>query len=89
LALGEEFHRNRVTLISCQIGGLPSHLQGRWTRERLHQTVMKLCAQGRLDPLPLVSHVIDAHDAASAYALLDAPPDDLLQVILDFRRGDL
>ena len=89
LALGEEFHHNRVTLISCQIGGVPSHLQGRWTRERLHETVMKLCVQGRLDPLPLVSHVIDAHDAASAYALLDAPRDDLLQVILDFRRGDL
>jgi threonine dehydrogenase-like Zn-dependent dehydrogenase len=48
---------------------------------------MKLCAQARLDPLPLVSHVIDAHDAASAYALLDSPPDDLLQVILDFRGG--
>ena len=87
LALGEEFHHNRVTLISCQISGVPSHLQGRWTRERLHETVMRLCAQGRLDPLPLVSHVIDAHDAASGYALLDAPPEDLLQVILDFRDG--
>ena len=87
LALGEEFHHNRVTLISCQIGGVPPHLLGRWTRERLHETVMKLCAQGRLDPLPLVSHVIDAHDAANAYALLDSPPDNLLQVILDFRGG--
>ena len=87
LALGEEFHHNRVTLISCQIGGVPPHLLGRWTRERLHETVMKLCAQGRLDPLPLVSHVIDAHDAANAYALLDSPPDKLLQVILDFRGG--
>jgi threonine dehydrogenase-like Zn-dependent dehydrogenase len=87
LALGEEFHHNRVTLISCQIGGVPPHLQGRWTRERLHETVMKLCAQARLDPLPLVSHVIDAQDAASAYALLDSPSDDLLQVILDFRGG--
>ena len=43
---------------------------------------------GRLDPLPLVSHVIDAHDAANAYALLDSPPDNLLQVILDFRGGN-
>jgi 2-desacetyl-2-hydroxyethyl bacteriochlorophyllide A dehydrogenase len=87
LTLGEEFHHNRVTLISCQIGGVPAHLRGRWTSERLHETVMELCAEGRLDPLPLVSHVIDAHDAASAYALLDSPPDDLLQVILDFRGG--
>jgi 2-desacetyl-2-hydroxyethyl bacteriochlorophyllide A dehydrogenase len=85
LALSEEFYHNRVTLISCQIGAVPAHLQGRWTRERLHETVMKLCVDGRLDPLPLVSHVIDAHDAERAYALLDSPPDNLLQVILDFR----
>lgn len=87
LALGEEFHLNRVTVQSSQIGALPSHLAARWTRERLHETVMTLCAQGRLDPLPLVTHVLDAREAADAYALLDAPPADLLQVILDFGGG--
>ena len=44
LALGEEFHHNRVTLVSSQIGGVPAALRGRWTRERLHETVMTLCA---------------------------------------------
>ncbi len=48
---------------------------------------MKLCAEGRLDPLPLVSHLLPALEAANAYALIDEPPPDLLQVILDFR-GD-
>jgi threonine dehydrogenase-like Zn-dependent dehydrogenase len=85
LALGEEFHHNRVTLIS-QIGGVPLHLLGRWTRDRLHETVMKLCAQGRLDPLPLISHVIDAH-MPRTHTPADSPPDNLLQVILDFRGG--
>ena len=56
-ALGEEFHHNRVTLVSSQIGSVPTALRDRWTRERLHETVMSLCASGRLDPLPLVSHV--------------------------------
>ncbi len=87
LRLGEEFHHNRVTLVTSQIGALPTDLAGRWSRERLHETVMKLCATGRLDPLPLVSHVLAARDAAAAFLLLDEPPADLLQVILDFRAG--
>lgn len=84
LALGEEFHHNRVTLISSQIGSLPLALRDRWDRERLYQTVIRLCAAGRLDPMPLVSHVIPATSAAEAYRLLDSPPPDLLQVILNF-----
>jgi 2-desacetyl-2-hydroxyethyl bacteriochlorophyllide A dehydrogenase len=84
LALGEEFHHNRVTLISSQIGSLPLALRDRWSRERLHRTVIKLCATGRLDPMPLVSHVIPATSAAEAYELVDSSPADLLQVILSF-----
>lgn len=88
LALGEEFHHNQVTIQASQIGAVPPHLQGRWTRRRLHETVMDLCARGRLDPRPLVSHVIDARDAPEAYALIDDPPEDLLQVVLDFTREE-
>ena len=84
LALGEEFHHNRVRLVSSQIGALPSGLRDRWTRERLHETVMRLWASGRLDPSPLISHVIPAREAAVAYQLIDQPPADLLQVLLDF-----
>ena len=86
LALGEEFHHNRVSIIASQIGSVPPALSARWTRERLHQTVMSLCAAGRLDPLPLVSHVISARDAAEAYRLIDKPPEELLQVVLDFAK---
>jgi 2-desacetyl-2-hydroxyethyl bacteriochlorophyllide A dehydrogenase len=84
LALGEEFHHNQVTLVSSQIGGLPLSLRDRWTPERLHDTVIRLCAAGRLDPLPLVSHVIPARSAAEAYRLVDSPSPDLVQVILSF-----
>ena len=84
LVLGEEFHHNRVNLISSQISALPVALRERWSRERLHRTVMQLCATRRLDPLPLISHVLPAADAAAAYELIDRPPPDLLQVILDF-----
>jgi hypothetical protein len=82
--LGEEFHHNQVTLISSQIANVPPALRNRWSRDRLHQTVMRLCAGGRLDPMPLVSRVIPATQAAEAYRLLDSPPAELMQVILSF-----
>jgi threonine dehydrogenase-like Zn-dependent dehydrogenase len=88
LALGEEFHHNRVTLVASQIGGLPAGLQDRWSRDRLHQTFIQLCAAGRADPLPLISHVLPATEAAEAYRLIDSPPPDLLQVILSFAGAD-
>ena len=87
LDLSEEFHHNRVTIVASQIGAVPPALSSRWTRERLHETVIKLCAAGRIDPLPLVSHVLPARDCAEAYRLIDDLPADLLQVILDFRSG--
>ena len=84
LALGEEFHHNQVTLISSQIANVPPALRNRWSRDRLHETVMRLCAGKRLDPMPLVSRVIPATQAAEAYRLLDSPPAELMQVILSF-----
>lgn len=85
LDLGEEFHHNRISIVASQIGGLPAGLAGRWTNERLHRTVMALIADGRLDVAPLVSLVLPAAQAASAYELLDKDPGSTLQVVLDFR----
>jgi threonine dehydrogenase-like Zn-dependent dehydrogenase len=70
--------------VSSQIGSLPVSLRDRWTPQRLHDTVIRLYASGRLDPMPLVSHVIPARSAAEAYRLVDSPPPDLVQVILSF-----
>jgi len=87
LRLGEEFHHNRVQLVSSQISSAPLGLAQRWSPERMHRTVIDLVAEGRLDVLPLVSHVVPAPLAAEAYALLDADPASALQVVLDFRPG--
>jgi 2-desacetyl-2-hydroxyethyl bacteriochlorophyllide A dehydrogenase len=85
LRLGEEFHHNRVQIISSQISSAPAGMAERWSPERLHRTVIELVAAGRLDVLPLVSHVVPAPLAADAYALLDTDPAGALQVVLDFR----
>lgn len=85
LSLGEEFHHNRISVVASQIGGVPTDLTGRWTSERLHRTVMGLIADKRLDVAPLVSRIVPARQAASAYELLDQDPGSALQVVLDFR----
>jgi len=86
LALGEEFHHNRVQLISAQVSGpapVP-HAVGRWPGVRVAQTFMELVAEGRVDPMPLVTHVLDATDVAEAFALLDGGAPEAVQVVLRF-----
>ena len=88
LALGEEFHHNRVQIIASQIGGPAQHVQGRWTVERLQQTFMRLVGDGDVDVAALVSHIIPVGRVGEAFALLDERPHEALQVVLDFIAGE-
>ena len=84
LWLGDEFHHNRIQVISSQISGQAAHLAQRWDRLRLNRTVMDLQGQGRIDLKGLVTHTFDARDAADAYRLLDENPAEAVQVVLKF-----
>jgi 2-desacetyl-2-hydroxyethyl bacteriochlorophyllide A dehydrogenase len=84
LRLGEEFHHNRVELVSSQISGPPPRYAPRWTRERLHRGFMRLVVDGRVDPRPLISRVVPAERVADAFDALADGTTDLLQVVLDF-----
>jgi 2-desacetyl-2-hydroxyethyl bacteriochlorophyllide A dehydrogenase len=84
LRLGEEFHHNRVQLVSSQISGAAAHLAHRWERYRLWSTAIALAESGRLDVLSLISHQVPYRDAAEAYRMLDERPAEALQVVLDF-----
>jgi threonine dehydrogenase-like Zn-dependent dehydrogenase len=84
LALGEEFHHNRIQMVCSQISGVAPALTYRWDKDRLLQTVMSLAASGRLSLTPLVSAILPLGEAADAFASLDASPEDALQVVLEF-----
>jgi 2-desacetyl-2-hydroxyethyl bacteriochlorophyllide A dehydrogenase len=84
LRLGEEFHHNRVELVSSQIANVPARLTPRWTTLRLERTIVELHAEGRLELESLVSHVLPADRVAEAFQLLDDEPDAAVQVVLDF-----
>lgn len=82
--LGEEFHHNRVRLHSSQIGAVDPALSGTWDKARLHREVMERIADGRLDPLPLISHRIPAEHGQDAFDLLTSGDPRVLQVVLQF-----
>ena len=84
LRLGEEFHHNRVQLVSSQISGSASAVSHRWDRYRLTSTAIKLAASGRLQVLPLISHQVRLDEVAEVYRMLDEDPRAALQVVIDF-----
>lgn len=84
LRLGEEFHHNRVRVVSSQIGGTPAPLGRRWNQRRLVRTVLGQIASGRVEVGPLVTDVMDAGDVARGFALLDEGNPETLQVVLRF-----
>ncbi len=87
LALGEEFHHNRIDLKCSQISGVSPQLSYRWNEERLQRTVMGLAASGRLELERLVTSVLSVERAAEAFDLLDRSPERGLQVVLQFPGG--
>jgi threonine dehydrogenase-like Zn-dependent dehydrogenase len=84
LSLGEEFHHNRINVISSQIFGVSLALDHRWTVERLERTIMTLAAQEKIGLKPLVTHVFGIDEADNAFRLLDEDPSEAVQVVLEF-----
>ncbi len=84
LFLGEEFHHNRVQVVSSQVFGSSPAIDHRWTFERLTRTVVALAVEGRLALEPLVTHTFRVDEAAEAFRLLDENPAEAVQVVLEF-----
>jgi 2-desacetyl-2-hydroxyethyl bacteriochlorophyllide A dehydrogenase len=84
LRLGEEFHHNRIELVSSQISSVHPRLSRRWDVLRLERTVLELRRQGRLELEPLVTRVEPVERAPELFRLLDERPEDDVQVVLEF-----
>jgi len=86
LRLGEEFHHNRIEVVSSQISGVAPRYQHRWDFERLSSTAMELITSGRVCAGELITQRFAAVDAPAAFELLHATPSEALQVVLDFTK---
>jgi 2-desacetyl-2-hydroxyethyl bacteriochlorophyllide A dehydrogenase len=87
LALGEEFHHNRISLVCSQISGVAPSLANRWDETRLQRTVIELAARGRIDLPSLVNHVVPVQKAAGAFSMLADRPAEAVQVVLSFNQN--
>ena len=82
LHLGEEFHHNRIRLISSQGVGVNPELHPRWTSKRRLHAALEILPQLGLDGL--ITHRFPFDQAARAYEMVDQHPEETLQVILTY-----
>jgi len=84
LQLGDEFHHNRIELISSQISGVAPDASHRWSKLRLWQTAVRLQHEGRLNLLPLITDTVPFAEAPTLFDRLDKGDPAILQSVLDF-----
>ncbi len=85
LPLGGSFHRNRLRIVSSQVGTIDPALSPRWNRTRRAALARDLLRQ--LDFTSLISHRVPFERAAEAYHLLDERPEEAIQVLVTYGDG--
>ena len=84
LQLGDEFHHNRIELISSQISGVAPDGSHRWSKLRLWQTAVRLQHEGRLNLTPLITDTVPFDQAPVLFERLDKGDPAILQSVLSF-----
>jgi 2-desacetyl-2-hydroxyethyl bacteriochlorophyllide A dehydrogenase len=87
LHLGGTFHRGRKRLVSSQVGSVDPALSPRWDARRRMAVAVGLLAE--LELQSLITHRVPFRDAARAYALVDAHPEETVQVVLTYGESDV
>jgi len=88
LRLGEEWHHNRLTLLSSMGGwGAPHRSAPAWDRARLVPAVADLLLSGAVVTSGLPVRTFPFAEAADAYRWLDEHPADAIKVALSYDRS--
>jgi 2-desacetyl-2-hydroxyethyl bacteriochlorophyllide A dehydrogenase len=82
LFLGDEFHHNRINVLTSQIFGVNPSLMYRWDRPRLDATIIKLLQSGQLRLRELITHVLPFEEGARAFEIADRQPGEAVQIVL-------
>lgn len=85
LYLGEEWHHNRITLLSSMTSwDCPHRDFPLWNEDRLLSTVFKLFKDKKLLVEDLITHIIPFENAQKAYELIDKNPQKTIKVALSY-----
>jgi 2-desacetyl-2-hydroxyethyl bacteriochlorophyllide A dehydrogenase len=82
LYLGDDFHHNRIRLVSSQAAGVNPELHPRWTGDRKFKAALSVLP--RLDLDGLITQRLPFEQAARGYEMVDRHPEDVIQVILTY-----
>ena len=82
LYLGEEFHHNRIKLVSSQAAGVNPELSARWNAQRKIESAVELLPKLKLENM--LTTFFDFDDASKAYDKVDKHPEEDIQVVLKY-----
>jgi 2-desacetyl-2-hydroxyethyl bacteriochlorophyllide A dehydrogenase len=82
IALGDAFHRRRLSLVSSQVSAIPPRLSTRWDAARRFATVEDLLGEPNLDAL--IAPAVGFEHAPELYARLDVDDDALPCHVFDY-----
>lgn len=85
LYLAEEWHRNRIEMISSMtVNSCSSRSYPRWSLERLNSTALQLLLDKKVKVEELVTHVFPFKQAVKAYQLLMSHPERTIKIVLSY-----
>jgi len=84
LRLGEEFHVNRLNLISARAESLPLRDAPGWNLDRLVRTTLDWLTSGRLDARGIVTPVVSFAESVDAYREIDEHPERSIKLGVRF-----
>lgn len=80
LRLGEEWHMNRLDMISTRACSDPNREHPRWDDGRIRDTAFALIRQRRVKVTGIVDPVVDFEHALEAYRMIDERPEESVKL---------
>ena len=84
LHLGEEFHINRLQLVSARAQSLPLRDSPGWTLKRVVETTLAWLANGQLGADGIVAPIVPFEEAVEAYRSIDERPEQSIKLGIRF-----
>jgi threonine dehydrogenase-like Zn-dependent dehydrogenase len=84
LFLGDEFHVNRLNLISVRAETLPGRDAPVWDLQRLVDLALAWLVSGRIRTEGIISPIVPFADAAEAYRAIDEHPEESIKLGIRF-----
>jgi threonine dehydrogenase-like Zn-dependent dehydrogenase len=84
LRLGEEFHVNRLQLVSARAESLPLRDAPGWNLDRVARTTLDWLASGRLDARGIVTPIVPFANSVEAYRAIDEHPEESIKLGIRF-----